>query len=252
MIYAGDLKDEPASVPATPAFATSTPLPGFENKLSTPATVNVATSSKVLHRNVNSTPLSSRENSHASDSAPQSYANGNGNGNIPATFDLSNFTNSLPINSSLLAKLLTDNRLANENDFTLGSSFEAKQAAPQVRKGYSQILIPFFLAIVVCFFIYFGLGDVVSNSLAIPFILYAVQEIVRKVFMEREVQNVSGMLQAAVMLCGVSPKAVETYSKVASLLDSVGSSFSVYFLTVILWQTFIGLPLPDVGNEQNI
>ncbi|KAF2364861.1 Calcium signal-modulating cyclophilin ligand [Trinorchestia longiramus] len=244
----------PENVPVTPAFATSTLLLDANNGIHNILPSQIAASSKTLKNttllsdNI-ATPISSRENTlagRASEAVPQDVTDRNGAFSRARVGGFVQSNNGLPQNRIPQPKFDDDPRLLNESDFTLRNSFETvDRSSPTISN--SNLWIPFILAVLSCFFICSGLGHVVSHSISLPILLYELQSIMRTLYIQTKEpeSNTAGLLGASLVLCGVSPLVIGRCQNSLRLLKDVSSSFAVYLVTVVVWQTCYGLPEDD-------
>lgn len=249
-IYTAEVPLAHAGVAGTPLFATSTPLPGpgTEPQLATPAYQQPS--------NINKTPVSSRESSLLSHHlTPATIVSQKPmvDDILNPAFEGDNFmigsrngTNRSRMNRNAV---ISDPRLGKTEDFTLASSFEVPEQQPAHSiKLYELGILPCLLALFVCFFIYIDLGEVVFNSIVVPFILFEGQQ-----FLWRRWQSShgdvsaargrgGGMLGTALLLCGVPQQLVSRYLSLGAAVKILGADFAVYLVTIVIWHSTIGLP----------
>ena len=227
------------------SFATSTPLP-YEAS-SPPDTPNLC-DTPITSRQENRTPLSVNlaKNNGPSTSFPPLDRNGTkGPAGATTNVKASNFTG------------LSGVRPFNIDDDTLASSFDLKTESDAMHNDslriYYHPVIPFFLAILVCFFFSCGFSEVVFGSLVVPFLLYELQHMVwiywNCASSVQQQGKAIGFLGTALVLCGLPHEFVTLNIEVLNSLRNVGSDFAVYFVTVVLWHSFLGgLVTPQEAN----
>lgn len=118
-------------------------------------------------------------------------------------------------------------------------------------------LLPFVLAVSVCFFITMDMGSVVFNSIVIPFVLFECHQLLWLSWQRRRAGGTTagsggggGLLGAALLLCGVRQHVMSRYIAAATAVRTLGSDFAVYLVTVVLWQLTLGLPLREQDHTE--
>lgn len=104
-------------------------------------------------------------------------------------------------------------------------------------------IVPVILALFVCILLSVKLEYVVSNSIALPFLLWEAHHMwcMRHVI-EASSQGVGGLLGLALVLCGVQQSAVRKMMQVSTMFRCVFEDFAFYILTIVIWYWIIGLP----------
>ncbi|XP_047476672.1 uncharacterized protein LOC125030586 [Penaeus chinensis] len=96
------------------------------------------------------------------------------------------------------------------------------------------------LALMVCLMLYIDLGYVISNSLALPFILWEVHKMWLKNFSVENTSRSFSFLSIALMLCGIQQSAITTYSQILSLFTCFVEDFALYLFIVVSCYVTIG------------
>ena len=148
--------------------------------------------------------------------------------------------------------IVNNDRLSNAGDFSLGSSFDMKDRIPKseilaTAESSSQSYVPIFLALIVCMFLSLGMNAVVFNSLIIPFIIYECC-LFSKFSSEQQTGKKNEL--ASILMKGLMAflpnsriaNVLKTYGWLGDILEIIGSDFSLYFVTSMLWHLIVGLP----------
>ncbi|XP_042871311.1 uncharacterized protein LOC122252745 [Penaeus japonicus] len=96
------------------------------------------------------------------------------------------------------------------------------------------------LALFVCVMLYIDWGYVISNSLALPFILWEVHKMWLKNFSVENTSRSFNFLSIALMLCGIQQSAITTYSQILSLFTCFVEDFALYLFIVVSCYVTIG------------
>lgn len=109
--------------------------------------------------------------------------------------------------------------------------------------GLSTPIVPVVLALLVCVLLSVNLGYVVSNSIALPFLLWEAHHLwcCRHVI-EAMSRGVGGLLGLALVLCGLQQSLMSKLTQIITVMKCVFEDFAFYILTIVVWYCFVGLP----------
>lgn len=147
------------------------------------------------------------------------------NGTVPdSTEQLLNFTRLSAANGSLPSRGVE----------------RAPQPEPELSRS---MVVPVLLALVVCCLLSLNLGYVVSNSIAVPFLLWESHSLwCRWQALNTAPRGGSGLLVVAFMLSGLSQSTISTYVVIMNIMKCFFEDFSLYIFTVVMWSSMVGLP----------
>ncbi|XP_064107338.1 uncharacterized protein LOC135216156 [Macrobrachium nipponense] len=174
------------------------------------------------------------ENNYETEHNPLNFRTENGIDSVPEIAEHIRNINNLMVNS------------AGNSNFTTTPSRKVNSCDVQSATlvgALSTPIVPVILALFVCILLSVKLEYVVSNSIALPFLLWEAHHMwcMRHVI-EASSQGVGGLLGLALVLCGVQQSAVRKMMQVSTIFRCVFEDFAFYILTVVIWYWIIGLP----------
>ncbi|XP_068204344.1 uncharacterized protein [Palaemon carinicauda] len=175
-----------------------------------------------------------RENSHETEQRPLHFRTENGIESVPEIAEhLRNINNLMTSSAGNASFSTTPNRKLNSCDV---------QSATLVG-ALSTPIVPVILALFVCILLSIKLEYVVSNSIALPFLLWEAHHLwCMRHAIEASSQGVGGLLGLALVLCGVQQSAIRKMTQMSTIFRCVFEDFAFYVLTIVIWYWIIGLP----------